>query len=100
VCAGLTRCARALRGARGPDALLGTGPSGWYEHSMTGGAYLVRRRHVDHGLVRTCACPGSRWHLLVAAEPERQPAPPWAHTPARPRPAWPVHPGRQPGYKL
>jgi hypothetical protein len=35
--------------------LLGTGPSGWYEHSMTGGTYLVRRRHVDHGLVRTCA---------------------------------------------
>jgi hypothetical protein len=29
----------------------------WYEHFMTGGVFLVRRRHVDHGLVRICACP-------------------------------------------
>jgi hypothetical protein len=27
---------------------------------MTGGVFLVRRRHVDHGLACTCACPGSR----------------------------------------
>lgn len=32
----------------------------WYEHCMTGGVFLVRRRHVDHGLVWTCACPCSR----------------------------------------
>jgi hypothetical protein len=32
----------------------------WHEHCMTGGVFLVRRRHVDHGLACTCACPGSR----------------------------------------
>lgn len=30
---------------------------GWREQCMAGGVFLVRRRHVDHGLVCTCACP-------------------------------------------
>lgn len=29
----------------------------WDEHCLAGGVFLVRRRHVDHGLVCTCACP-------------------------------------------
>jgi hypothetical protein len=32
----------------------------WYEHRMSGGVFLVRRRHIDHGVVWTCACPCSR----------------------------------------
>jgi hypothetical protein len=32
----------------------------WYELRMAGDTLLVRRRHVDHGLVCTCGCPLSR----------------------------------------
>jgi hypothetical protein len=32
----------------------------WYERGMGGGVFLVRRRHVDHCLVWSCACPCSR----------------------------------------
>lgn len=52
-------CLQQAASGRGVEELVGN-RGVWYEHRMTGGVLLVRRRHIDHGVVWTCACPCSR----------------------------------------